>query len=159
MLGLRILVNDKFGVKVIVIWCLCSHFREIMLEYNDCIQRAQRLSAAHESYMYNDNNALIAVKKDDLLIYLRWLISHLHSTKRFNQYMRVSRYCTMWWYGETCDEGTLKVFYMAAVLSSQVPWYHILHDVTIVPPFFLFPLLSLTYTYEEWGHFNKKNWW
>jgi len=35
---------------------------------------------------------LSVIKMEDLLIYLRFLVCHLHSTKRFNQYLRVSSY-------------------------------------------------------------------
>ncbi|KAK2144748.1 hypothetical protein LSH36_734g02004 [Paralvinella palmiformis] len=66
-----------------------ERLKQIMFEYNDCLQRAQRLSAARESFMYKDNNALLILNKDDVLIYLRWLVCHLHSVKRFNQFMRV----------------------------------------------------------------------
>ena len=62
-----------------------------MSEYNDCVARAQRLSVARELYMEGKaGNALLYVRQDDILIYLRWLVCHTHSTKKFNQYMRVS---------------------------------------------------------------------
>ena len=61
-----------------------------MAEYNDCISRTQRLAAVRENYLDGKSaNSLLYVKQDDLLIYLRWLVCHLHSLKRFNQYMKV----------------------------------------------------------------------
>ena len=62
----------------------------IMSEYNDCLARAQRLSVARESYLAGNSNALLSVKIDDAVIYLRWLICHLHSMKTFNQFMQAS---------------------------------------------------------------------
>ena len=61
-----------------------------MSEYNDCLSRAQRLSVARESHLAGNNTSLLSVKIDDLLIYLRWLVCHLHSIKMFNQFMRVT---------------------------------------------------------------------
>ncbi|XP_064633719.1 uncharacterized protein LOC135491668 [Lineus longissimus] len=62
---------------------------DIMTEYHDCLSRTQRLSVAREAHLAGMNNASPAVKMDDLLIYLRWLICHLHAIKKFNQFARV----------------------------------------------------------------------
>ena len=69
-----------------------AYNRSIMAEYNDCMERAQRLSAVREAFLEGKSNpnAAIHVKQDDLLIYLRWLVCHLQSLKKFNQFMRVS---------------------------------------------------------------------
>jgi len=64
-----------------------------MSEYADCIQRAQRLSTARDAFLaYDHQSALLSVKTDDLLIYLRWLVSHFASTRKLHQYLRVSDY-------------------------------------------------------------------
>ena len=66
-------------------------YSHIMSEYNDCLQRAQRLSVARESYLTgNLGNAVSAINIDDLMIYLRWLVCHLHAIKKFTQYLKVS---------------------------------------------------------------------
>lgn len=65
-------------------------FSQILLEYNDCVQRAQRLGLAREAMLCNNESGQSVVKQDDLLIYLRWLVCHLHSLKRVNQYLKVS---------------------------------------------------------------------
>ncbi|KAL5014657.1 hypothetical protein ScPMuIL_008927 [Solemya velum] len=62
---------------------------QIVNEYNDCTQRAYRLAAAHEAYICNRDNALSTIKLEDLLIYLRWFVSHLHSMNRFHQYLKI----------------------------------------------------------------------
>ncbi|XP_048257717.1 uncharacterized protein LOC124151794 isoform X2 [Haliotis rufescens] len=61
----------------------------ILNEYHDCVQRAQRLSVARESLLEGKDTPITAIKMEDLLIYLRWLICNLHSVKQFNQYLRV----------------------------------------------------------------------
>ncbi|KAL4226305.1 hypothetical protein ACF0H5_014288 [Mactra antiquata] len=76
----------------------------ILSEYNDCVQRAHRLSVAREAYLSNQDYALSVIDIDDLLIYLRYLVCHLHSMKRFHQYLRV------------------------------LQWTHILHKVEVAPP-------------------------
>ena len=61
-----------------------------MAEYNDCHERAQRLAVAREMYLEGKlANSVLHIKQEDLLIYLRWLVCHLRSLKKFNQYMRV----------------------------------------------------------------------
>ena len=60
-----------------------------MSEYNDCIARAQRLGVAREAHLAKSKTAAQAVQLDDLLIYLRFLVCHLHSVKRLHQYMKV----------------------------------------------------------------------
>ncbi len=61
-----------------------------MSEYLDCIQRAQRLSVARDSFLNGDHTDIMHIKRDDIEIYLKWLVTHLHATKKFNQFLRVS---------------------------------------------------------------------
>ncbi|XP_041348511.1 uncharacterized protein LOC121368057 isoform X2 [Gigantopelta aegis] len=62
---------------------------KILAEYHDNMQRAQRLSVARE-FLFSGNETPISVlKMEDLRIYLRWLVCHLHSVKKFNQYMKI----------------------------------------------------------------------
>lgn len=62
-----------------------------MSDYNDSIQRSQRLSAARDQFLGTGSCAqcLNIVSPDDIEIYLRWLISHFHSQKYFIQCMKV----------------------------------------------------------------------
>ena len=64
-------------------------YRSIMSEYNDCLMRAQRLASAREAFLAKSNSAVYDIRLDDLYIYLRYLVCHLHSLKRFNQYLKV----------------------------------------------------------------------
>src|SRR6218665_166120 len=62
-----------------------------MAEFSDCVERAQRLSVAHETFLAKDNlRALMSLKPDDVLIYLRFLVSHFASLRKVHQYLRVS---------------------------------------------------------------------
>ena len=61
-----------------------------MKEYNDCLERAQRLSVARESYLLKPAGAVNAIKLEDVMIYLRWLVCQLHASKKFAQYMKVN---------------------------------------------------------------------
>ncbi|XP_076468617.1 uncharacterized protein LOC143299362 isoform X2 [Babylonia areolata] len=62
----------------------------LMNEYHDCVQRAYRLSSVKEKHMAGkDEVNVTAVTMEDLLIYLRWLVCHLHAMKHFNQYLKV----------------------------------------------------------------------
>lgn len=64
-----------------------------MSEYNDCLQRAERLAVAPDNIVMGDvGSAVMAVKPDDMYIYARWLISHLHATKRFKQFLKVPKF-------------------------------------------------------------------
>jgi len=60
-----------------------------MDEYNDCVNRAQRLSIARESFLAGDTLSVASVRVDDLFIYLRWLVTHLASVRLFHQYLKV----------------------------------------------------------------------
>ncbi len=61
-----------------------------MKEYNDCQERAQRLSIARESYLSKSTAAINAVNMEDVLIYLRWFVCHLHASKKCSQFLKVS---------------------------------------------------------------------
>lgn len=59
----------------------------IMSDYNDSIKRAERLSTARESLLLNGSctSAYGSIDKEDLEIYLRWLICHFYSQRTFQQ--------------------------------------------------------------------------
>ena len=62
-----------------------------MSEYNDAIQRAQRLTVAREQLLLTGScaNSLISLQVDDLQIYLRWLVTHFYSTKAYTHFMKL----------------------------------------------------------------------
>lgn len=61
-----------------------------MHEYFDCSARAARLSPAKEGFMMNTDSGSDEVFLDDIFIYLRWFVSHLHSLMLYNKVCRVS---------------------------------------------------------------------
>ncbi|KAM6185181.1 uncharacterized protein ACDL77_013984 [Rhynchocyon petersi] len=63
----------------------------IMQEYNDAVQRAERLSVARENFLMGKNSSLSLVTQEDLAIYTRWLVCHLHSFKTVHHYLKVSQ--------------------------------------------------------------------
>ncbi|XP_075057020.1 putative uncharacterized protein C6orf183 [Mixophyes fleayi] len=64
----------------------------IMEEYADAVQRAQRLSVAREHLLTGQKNSIHLVTLEDLIIYLQWLTSHLHSVKPIYNYIRSLQY-------------------------------------------------------------------
>ncbi|XP_013366254.1 PREDICTED: transmembrane protein FLJ37396 isoform X2 [Chinchilla lanigera] len=64
----------------------------IMQEYNDAVQRAERLSAARENFLMGRNNPPNLVTQEDLTIYTKWLVCHLHSLRTVHHYLRALQY-------------------------------------------------------------------
>nr|XP_033794395.1 uncharacterized protein LOC117357639 isoform X2 [Geotrypetes seraphini] len=64
----------------------------IMQEYNDAVQRAQRLAIARENFLTDQRNAASLVTQEDLVIYLQWFVCHLYSLKNIHNYLRVLQY-------------------------------------------------------------------
>nr|KAI8733110.1 hypothetical protein BgiMline_029055 [Biomphalaria glabrata] len=63
---------------------------QLLKEYKDCVQRAQRHAPAREALMLDrPESGITSLNMEDLIIYLRWLVCHLHSMKKFNQYLKV----------------------------------------------------------------------
>jgi len=62
-----------------------------MEQYNDAVQRAARLSAARESFPTGKKNPVNVVILEDLMIYTRWLVCHLHSLKGIHNFLQVRR--------------------------------------------------------------------
>jgi hypothetical protein len=61
-----------------------------MSEYNDALQRAQRLSIAREALLDATKNVALfmAIDNSDIDIYLRWLISHFALLRPYNQFIK-----------------------------------------------------------------------
>nr|CAB3228230.1 coiled-coil domain-containing protein 162 [Phallusia mammillata] len=58
-------------------------------EYSDSKNRAMRLSMGYHSYVLGEESTLKCIQPNDLLIYLRWLVTNLHITKKFSAYLKV----------------------------------------------------------------------
>ncbi|XP_023389169.1 putative uncharacterized protein C6orf183 [Pteropus vampyrus] len=61
----------------------------IMQEYSDALQRAERLSVAQENFLMGKNNPPNLVTQEDLTIYTKWLVCHLHSFKTIHRFLQV----------------------------------------------------------------------
>nr|KAF6462282.1 hypothetical protein HJG59_011318 [Molossus molossus] len=64
----------------------------IMQEHSDALQRADRLSVAQEKFLMGKNNPPTLVTQEDLTIYTKWLVCHLHSLKTIHHYLQTLQY-------------------------------------------------------------------
>ncbi|XP_058163219.1 uncharacterized protein [Dasypus novemcinctus] len=64
----------------------------IMQEYNDAVQRAERLSVARENFLMGKNIPPNLVTLEDVTIYTKWLVCHLHSLRTIHQYLQALQY-------------------------------------------------------------------
>ncbi|KAM9676053.1 uncharacterized protein ACBT57_004703 [Dama dama] len=64
----------------------------IMQEYNDALQRADRLSVARENFLMGKQNPPNLVTQEDLTIYTNWLVCHLHSLRIIHHYVQALQY-------------------------------------------------------------------
>lgn len=58
-------------------------------EYQDAVQRARRLSASREKMLTSRGNPVSLLTQDDVVIYLQWLVCHLHSVQPIHHFLRV----------------------------------------------------------------------
>jgi len=58
-------------------------------EYEDAVQRARRLSASRERTLTGRGNPASLLALDDVVIYLQWLVCHLHSAQTIDNFLRV----------------------------------------------------------------------
>ncbi|CAC5397176.1 unnamed protein product [Mytilus coruscus] len=78
---------------------LHQHFLERMQQL---IQyRAQRLSEAKESMLCGGDGGIMCVKMEDMLIFLRWLVCHLHSLRTVHHYLRILKWIAVQYKAET----------------------------------------------------------
>ncbi|KAG9336222.1 hypothetical protein JZ751_002569 [Albula glossodonta] len=70
---------------------LLLHQRQVarlMSEYEDAVQRARRLAVSREKALTSKGNPINAVTEEDVVIYLQWLVCHLHSVKTIHGFLR-----------------------------------------------------------------------
>ncbi|XP_072222022.1 putative uncharacterized protein C6orf183 [Leuresthes tenuis] len=79
---------------------LYPHYKDQMLnltrEYEDAVQRARRLSASRERTLMGRGNPASLLALDDVVIYLQWLVCHLHSAQTIHNFLRVLHYIPAW---------------------------------------------------------------
>uniref|UniRef100_A0AAQ6IJB5 Si:ch73-242m19.1 n=1 Tax=Anabas testudineus TaxID=64144 RepID=A0AAQ6IJB5_ANATE len=79
-----------------VIEKLYPHYKDqvsyLTAEYEDAVQRARRLSASREKILTGRGNTANLLTEGDVVIYLHWLICHLHSVQTIHNFLRVLHY-------------------------------------------------------------------
>ncbi|TDG99230.1 hypothetical protein EPR50_G00207510 [Perca flavescens] len=86
----------RFCRHTSVIEKLYPHYKDqvscLTSEYEDAVQRARRLSACREKILTGRGNPASLLTQDDVVIYLRWLVCHLHSVQIIHNFLRVLHY-------------------------------------------------------------------
>ncbi|XP_049452775.1 uncharacterized protein si:ch73-242m19.1 isoform X1 [Epinephelus fuscoguttatus] len=86
----------RFCRHTSVIETLYPHYKDqvscLTSEYEDAVQRARRLSACREKILTGRGNPANLLTQDDMVIYLRWLVCHLHSVQTVHNFLRVLHY-------------------------------------------------------------------
>nr|XP_020463698.1 uncharacterized protein LOC109964611 isoform X3 [Monopterus albus]XP_020463699.1 uncharacterized protein LOC109964611 isoform X3 [Monopterus albus]XP_020463700.1 uncharacterized protein LOC109964611 isoform X3 [Monopterus albus] len=86
----------RFCRHTSVIERLYSHYKDQVLyltsEYEDTVERARRLSVSREMMLTGQRNPANLLTHDDVVIYLRWLVCHLHSVQTIHNFLRVLHY-------------------------------------------------------------------
>ena len=62
----------------------------LVREYEDAVQRAHRLAASREMLLSGRGSPITVVTREDVTVYLSWLVCHLHSLKTIHSFLRVS---------------------------------------------------------------------
>ncbi|XP_045918386.1 uncharacterized protein si:ch73-242m19.1 isoform X3 [Micropterus dolomieu] len=75
---------------------LYPHYKDqvsyLTREYEDAVQRARRLSVSREKILTSRGNPVDLLTQDDVVIYLQWLVCHLHSVQAVHNFLRVLHY-------------------------------------------------------------------
>uniref|UniRef100_UPI0037E99645 uncharacterized protein n=1 Tax=Semicossyphus pulcher TaxID=241346 RepID=UPI0037E99645 len=86
----------RFCRHTSIIEKLYPHYKDqvsyLTSEYEDTVQRARRLSASREKILTGRGNLTNLLTQDDVIVYLRWLVCHLHSVKSIHSFLRVLHY-------------------------------------------------------------------
>lgn len=61
----------------------------LVLEYDDAVQRARRLAVSRERLLTNTVGPNITLVQEDLVFYVQWLVTHLHSLKSVHIFLQV----------------------------------------------------------------------
>ncbi|KAG7465708.1 hypothetical protein MATL_G00156270 [Megalops atlanticus] len=64
----------------------------LMGEYEDAVERAHRLAVSREKALTGRGNPINAITQEDVVIYLQWLVCHLHSIKTIHSFLGELQY-------------------------------------------------------------------
>ncbi|XP_072545413.1 uncharacterized protein [Salminus brasiliensis] len=109
-----------------------DHMTHLTSEFEDAMLRAHRLAVARERVLLGTGSPINVVTQEDVVIYLQWLICHLHSVKTVHCFLHVLHYLPLWERREA-DGSSLPDFSSPGELSgifrpsSKVP----LHSVKL----------------------------
>lgn len=101
-----------------------------MQEYGDALQRADRLSVARENFLMGKSNPPNLVTREDLTVYTKWLVCHLHSLKTIHHYLQV---CEAW----LCDDA------VPSQDGQRSVWSHLSPNFKL-SGFYILPSLQMT---------------
>ncbi|XP_076834646.1 si:ch73-242m19.1 isoform X3 [Brachyhypopomus gauderio] len=86
----------RFARHSTILGQLYTEYKEnmshLMIEFEDSVQRARRLAVSREEAVMHSGQSSSAVTQQDVLIYLQWLICHLHSVKTIHSFLHVLLY-------------------------------------------------------------------
>ncbi|XP_049319927.1 putative uncharacterized protein C6orf183 [Astyanax mexicanus] len=72
-----------------------DHMTHLTKEFEDAKHRAHRLAVSRERVLTGTGNPINVVMPEDVVIYLQWLICHLHSVKTIHCFLHVLHYLPM----------------------------------------------------------------
>ncbi|KAL1257483.1 hypothetical protein QQF64_010727 [Cirrhinus molitorella] len=86
----------RFGRHSAVLEKLYPQYKKqvayITSEFEDAVHRARRLAVSREKVLAGVESPIDVVTKEDIVIYLQWLICHLHSVKNIHNFLHVLHY-------------------------------------------------------------------
>ncbi|KAK7142769.1 hypothetical protein R3I94_012197 [Phoxinus phoxinus] len=100
-------------------------------EFEDSVHRARRLAVSREKVLAGVESPVAVLTQEDVIIYLQWLICHLHSTKSVFNFLHVLHYLpsTEWHEDQSNAVDLTSPAYFAGIFvsMSEVP----LHSTNI----------------------------
>ncbi|XP_041828572.1 putative uncharacterized protein C6orf183 [Melanotaenia boesemani] len=87
-------------------------------EYEDAVQRARRLSASREKVLTSRGNPANLLTQDDVVIYLQWLICHLHSVQTIHNFLRIVDGIQVWIL--SVFQNVVSVFWIRSTMTASV---------------------------------------
>ncbi|XP_062296819.1 uncharacterized protein si:ch73-242m19.1 [Scomber scombrus] len=95
-------------------------------EYEDAVQRARRLSASREKILTGRGNPGRLLTQDDAVIYVRWLVCHLHSVQNIHNFLRVKGVSVP---AKDFPLHTVHLEEFLPELQSLITYFHLSYDV------------------------------
>ncbi|XP_051501949.1 uncharacterized protein si:ch73-242m19.1 [Myxocyprinus asiaticus] len=99
-------------------------------EFEDSVHRARRLAVSREKVLAGVESPISVVTQEDVIIYLQWLICHLHSVKTVHSFLHVLHYLPLTeWNNEqmsSVEDLTCPAYFSGVIASmSDIPLHSI----------------------------------